>query len=88
MSEPPAERDPGTPERPLTPLERLDAGHEPRVVPPMWDAMAYMLTGPIMLGLPAYLLDRILGTTWLVLPGVLIGGAVSLYLVWVRYGRS
>ncbi len=37
---------------------------------------------------PAYVVDRLLGTNWIVLPGVLVGMAVSLYLVWVRYGSD
>ena len=72
----------------LSALERMDAGHEPRHTPPAWDALSYLLAGPLMLGLPAYFLDRWLGTTWIVLPAILIGMAVSLYLVWVRYGRG
>lgn len=72
----------------LTPLQRKDAGHYPEPMPPMWDALAYVLAGPLVFGLPAYLLDRWLGTSWVVLLGILLGMTVSLYLVWVRYGRQ
>ena len=75
-----------TDEPDLTPLQQKDAGHPGRTTPPMWDAMSYVLAGPIVFGLPAYVVDRLLGTNWIVLPGVLVGMAVSLYLVWVRYG--
>ncbi|GAA1802431.1 MAG: AtpZ/AtpI family protein [Actinobacteria bacterium] len=78
----------GSDEEPLTPLQRKDSGHPGNQNPPMWDALSYVLAGPLTFGIPAYLLDRWLGTSWIVLPGVLIGMAVSLYAVWVRYGRG
>lgn len=81
MSQPTGEPEP-------TALQRKDSGYEPHNTPPMWDALSYVLAGPLLFGLPCFLLDRWLGTTWIVLPGVLLGMAVSLYLVWVRYGRS
>jgi hypothetical protein len=33
-----------------------------------------------------YLLDRWLGTTWIVGVGIVGGMALSLYLIWFRYG--
>ncbi|MCA0290440.1 MAG: AtpZ/AtpI family protein [Actinobacteria bacterium] len=83
----PGEKEGGD-ERGLTPLECKDAGHPGQTTPPMWDALSYVLAGPLLFGGVAYLLDRWVGTSWLVLPGVLIGMAVSLYTVWVRYGRQ
>jgi hypothetical protein len=32
------------------------------------------------------LLDRWLGTTWLVLVGLLVGVGLAFYLIWFRYG--
>jgi hypothetical protein len=51
-----------------------------------WKAVAYMLTGPLIYGGIGYLLDRWLGTTWIVGVGIVGGMALSLYLIWFRYG--
>ena len=53
-----------------------------------WKAVAYMLTGPLIYGGIGYLLDRWLGTTWIVGVGIVGGMALSLYLIWFRYGSS
>jgi F0F1-type ATP synthase assembly protein I len=50
--------------------------------------LAYLITGPALFGGLGYLLDHLLGTSFLVLVGVLGGMAASLYLVWLRYGTS
>jgi F0F1-type ATP synthase assembly protein I len=47
---------------------------------------AYLLAGMALYGGIGWLLDRWLGTTWIVLVGVLAGTALSLYLIWLRYG--
>jgi ATP synthase protein I len=50
-------------------------------------ALAYLLSGPLLYGGLGWLLDRWLGTEPLfVLIGILGGMALSLYVVWVRYG--
>jgi len=46
------------------------------------------MSGLIGFGLPAHLLDRWLGTDWIVLPGLLVGMAVALTVVWFRYGTD
>lgn len=53
-----------------------------------WKAMAYVITGPVLYGGIGFGLDRWLGTSWLVLAGILLGTALSLYVVWVRYGTQ
>lgn len=50
--------------------------------------LSYLLSGLVLWGGAGLLLDKWLGTTFLVLPGLLIGGALGLYLVYIRYGRS
>jgi len=50
--------------------------------------LAYLITGPALFGGLGYLLDRVLGTAFLVVLGVLGGMAASLYLIWLRYGTS
>ena len=51
-----------------------------------WKAVAYLMTGPLIYGGIGYLLDRWLGTTWIVGVGIVGGMALSLYLIWFRYG--
>jgi F0F1-type ATP synthase assembly protein I len=50
--------------------------------------LAYLITGPALFGGLGYLLDRVLGTAFLVVLGVIGGMAASLYLIWLRYGTS
>ena len=51
-----------------------------------WKAVAYLITGPLIYGGIGYLLDRWLGTNWIVGVGIVGGMALSLYLIWFRYG--
>lgn len=53
-----------------------------------WSVMGYLLSGMIIWGGAGWLLDRWLGTTFLVLIGLLVGGAAALYLIYVRYGKD
>jgi len=51
-----------------------------------WSVPAYLLAGMAMYGGIGWLLDRWLGTSWLVLVGVLLGTALAMYVIWLRYG--
>jgi hypothetical protein len=51
-----------------------------------WRAFAYLLTGPLVYGGLGALLDRWLGTEFLLPVGIVGGMALSLYLIWFRYG--
>lgn len=51
-----------------------------------WRAVAYLLTGPLIYGGLGALADHWLGTSWLVGAGIVGGMAMSLYLIWFRYG--
>ncbi|UER54952.1 AtpZ/AtpI family protein [Kineosporiaceae bacterium SCSIO 59966] len=51
-----------------------------------WSVPAYLLSGMAGYGFLGWLLDRWLGTSWLVLVGVLVGTALAGYLIWLRYG--
>src|SRR5262245_64848995 len=51
-----------------------------------WKAVAYLITGPLIYGSLGALLDHWLGTSWLVGAGIVGGMALSLYLIWFRYG--
>ncbi|WP_068431563.1 AtpZ/AtpI family protein [Piscicoccus intestinalis] len=48
---------------------------------------AYMVTGPVLYALLGWLADRWLGTGFLLPVGMLAGMALSLYVVWLRYGK-
>lgn len=50
--------------------------------------LAYLITGPVVFGGLGYGLDRLLGTGFLVVVGILAGMALSLYVIWLRYGTS
>ncbi len=51
-----------------------------------WRAIAYLLSGPLIYGGLGALADHWLGTSWLVGVGIVGGMALSLYLIWFRYG--
>jgi F0F1-type ATP synthase assembly protein I len=51
-----------------------------------WRSVAYLITGPLIYGLVGWLLDHWLGTSFLVGVGIVGGMALSLYLIWFRYG--
>jgi F0F1-type ATP synthase assembly protein I len=53
-----------------------------------WSIVAYLLSGMLIWGGAGWLLDRWLGTSFLVLIGLLIGTGLSLYLIYVRLGSS
>lgn len=53
-----------------------------------WTVIAYLLSGLILWGGAGLLLDRWLGTSFLVLVGMLVGGVGAIYLVYIRYGKS
>jgi F0F1-type ATP synthase assembly protein I len=71
-----------------TPLERADSGHARRDEARMWNVVSYLISGPVMFGALGWGLDTWLGTSWLVAVGIVGGMALSLYLVWFRYGTQ
>jgi hypothetical protein len=54
----------------------------------MWNVVSYLISGPVMFGGIGWALDAWLGTRFFVPVGILGGMAVSLYLVWFRYGTQ
>lgn len=52
------------------------------------DVIAYLLAGPLLFGGAGYLLDRWLGLTLFVIIGLVAGMALSMYIIWLRYGTS
>jgi hypothetical protein len=53
-----------------------------------WNVLSYLLAGLVGFGLPAWFLDRWLGTTWIVGVGILAGTAVAMTTIWFRYGTG
>lgn len=52
------------------------------------DVIAYLLAGPLLFGGVGFLLDRWLELTFFVVIGLLAGMALSMYVIWNRYGTS
>lgn len=50
--------------------------------------IAYLLTGPAVFGAIGWGLDQLLGTGFVLVIGILAGMALSLYVIWLRYGTS
>jgi Putative F0F1-ATPase subunit Ca2+/Mg2+ transporter len=84
----PQQPEPRRPGAGQTPLQKADDGHQRLEESRMWNVVSYLITGPAMFGLIGWGLDSWLGTTWLVAVGILGGMALSLYLVWFRYGTQ
>lgn len=50
---------------------------------------AYLLGGPLTFGGGAWLVDHfLLDADWLVPVGVLVGVALAVYVIWLRYGTQ
>ena len=54
----------------------------------LWSIFGYLLSGLIFWGGVGWGLDKWLGTSYLLLVGLLLGMGASLYLVWLRFGRE
>jgi F0F1-type ATP synthase assembly protein I len=48
---------------------------------------AYLLSGPLTFGGLGWLADRLLSTSYLVVAGSVVGVGLSIYVIWLRYGR-
>jgi hypothetical protein len=79
---------PPTPPTPPTGPPDPDAGHPRLEEARMWNVVSYLISGPVMFGGIGWALDHWLGTGFFVPMGILVGMAVSLYLVWFRYGTQ
>ncbi|WP_341925887.1 AtpZ/AtpI family protein [Nocardioides psychrotolerans] len=50
-----------------------------------WNAFGYLVSGVLLYGLAGWLLDRWLGTTFLVAIGILLGAILGTYQTWARF---
>jgi len=82
----PASSGPLTPEPTGRVAPDPDAGHPRMQEAAMWNTVAYLIAGPVLFGGLGLACDHWLGSGYLVLLGLLGGMALSLYLVWFRYG--
>ncbi|MGL4743982.1 MAG: hypothetical protein ACRCXL_06280 [Dermatophilaceae bacterium] len=62
-------------------------------VPPQPDAMgatvtAYLITGPVCGGALGYAIDVLADIRFFIVVGLLAGMALSVYTIWLRYGRT
>lgn len=80
------------PQEPQSPQERPAPGVNDEHPNPMAylgvNVISYLLSGPLTFGGIGWLLDRWLGTDYLVAIGVLAGMGLAFYVIWFRYGRS
>jgi ATP synthase protein I len=53
-----------------------------------WHAFGYVVSGVAVYGLLGWLLDRWLGTTFLVAIGILVGAGLGIYLTFARFNRT
>ena len=52
-----------------------------------WHAFGYLVAGVLVYGLIGWGLDIWLGTSWLVIVGVLFGAALGIYMTWARFNK-
>ena len=52
-----------------------------------WHAFGYLVSGVAVYGLIGWGLDRWLGTTFLVVVGILAGTGLGIYMTWARFNR-
>lgn len=50
-----------------------------------WHAVGYLAAGVFLYGAIGWALDRWLGTSFLVVIGILLGAGLGLYLTWARF---
>jgi F0F1-type ATP synthase assembly protein I len=50
-----------------------------------WLAFGYVVSGVFLYGLIGWLLDRWLGTSFLVAVGILIGAGLAIFQTWARF---
>lgn len=52
-----------------------------------WHAFGFIVSGVVLYGLLGWAADRWLGTSWLVVVGILFGAAMGIYMTWARFNK-
>lgn len=52
-----------------------------------WHAFGYITSGVMLYGALGWAADRWLGTSWLVVVGILVGSAMGIYMTWARFNK-
>ncbi len=52
-----------------------------------WHAFGYLVAGVLMYGLLGWLVDRWLGTSFVVVIGILLGAGLGIYMTYARFNR-
>lgn len=55
---------------------------------PAISVLSYLLAGPLTFGLMGWGVDRLIGTSFLLVVGLLAGMGLAFYVIWLRYGRA
>ena len=53
-----------------------------------WSVLSYLLTGILLWGGLGWLGDEVLGTSFLLPVGLVLGFALAIYTIYVRFGRE
>ena len=53
-----------------------------------WHAFGYVVSGVVVYGVVGWLLDRWLGTTFLVALGILAGAGLGIYMTYARFNKQ
>jgi ATP synthase protein I len=52
-----------------------------------WHAFGYLVAGVFVYGMIGWALDRWLGTSFLVVIGILFGAGLGIFMTWARFNR-
>lgn len=66
-------------------MAQQDPEHKSFIAGDPWRSFAYLVTGVGVYGLLGWLVDRWLGTSFLVVVGILLGAVLGIYLTWARF---
>lgn len=54
----------------------------------LWSIFGYLLSGLLVWGGVGWGLDKLFGTSYLLLVGLIVGAGAAITIVWLRFGRE
>ena len=54
----------------------------------VWSIFGYLLSGLLVWGGVGWALDRVLGTGFFLLIGLIVGAGAAITIIWYRFGRE